>query len=238
MMAAVEAGCPCKYSCDGALCETMIKLKSEVEAPDADACEALGKLADAGGKAFGGEGCEASCPCFAGDAVVNLDNGNNKQMADLAVGDKVLTRDGAFSEVFMFSHRLEEASYNFIELKTATTTLAITPNHYLYVNGELREARYVSAGDSLTLASGKQDSVLSVGRVQKDGIFNPHTLQGDIVVDGVLTSTYTSAFSPTLAHVVLAPLRGLYQLGVDIFKLDIGNALDQLPAWWKTMYAA
>jgi hypothetical protein len=169
---------------------------------------------------------------------VTLDNGNKKKMADLAVGDKVLTHNGVFSEVFMFSHRLEEASYNFIELKTATTTLAITPNHYLYVNGNLREAQYVSAGDSLTLASGKLDKVLSVGRVKKDGIYNPHTLQGDIVVDGVLTSTYTSAFSPTLAHVVLAPLRGLYQMGVDIFKLDIGNALDQLPAWWKTMYAA
>ena len=131
----------------------------------------------------------------------------------------------------MFSHRLEEASYNFIELKTATTTLAITPNHFLYVNGELREARFVSAGDNLTLASGEQDTVLSVGRVQKDGIFNPHTLQGDIVVDGVLTSTYTSAFSPTLAHVVLAPLRALYRAGVDIFRLDIGSALDGLPAW-------
>ena len=131
----------------------------------------------------------------------------------------------------MFSHRLEEASYNFIELKTATTTLAITPNHFLYVNGELREARFVSAGDNLTLASGEQDTVLSVGRVQKDGIFNPHTLSGDIVVDGVLTSTYTAAFSPTLAHVVLAPLRALYRAGVDIFRLDIGSALDGLPAW-------
>ena len=183
--------------------------------------------------------CSASChPCFPGDAVVTLDNGNKKTMADLAVGDKVLTANGVYTEVFLFSHRLQSASYNFIEFKTETTTLAVTGNHYLYVNGNLREAQYVSVGDSLTLASGKLAKVLSVGRVQKDGIFNPHTLQGDIVVDGVLTSTYTSAFSPTLAHVVLAPLRGLYMAGVDIFKLDIGNALDQLPAWWKTMYAA
>ena len=164
-------------------------------------------------------------------------NGNTKKMSELAVGYKVITHNGVFSEVFMFSHRLEEATYNFVEIKTATATLAITGNHYLYINGNLREAQYVSAGDTITLASGKQDKILSVGRVKKDGIYNPHTLQGDIVVDGVLTSTYTSAFSPTLAHVVLAPLRGLYQMGVDIFKLDIGNALDQLPAWWTTMFA-
>jgi hypothetical protein len=214
-------------------------MSTKTDGADSDSCKAAGALADTACKAFAGDGsCTSSCPCFPADAIVTLDNGNKKKMADLAVGDKVLTHNGVFSEVFMFSHRLEEASYNFIELKTATTTLAITPNHYLYVNGNLREAQYVSAGDSLTLASGKLDKVLSVGRVKKDGIYNPHTLQGDIVVDGVLTSTYTSAFSPTLAHVVLAPLRGLYQMGVDIFKLDIGNALDQLPAWWKTMYAA
>ena len=177
--------------------------------------------------------------CFPGDAVITLEGGRKKTMADLAVGDKVLTHNGVFTEVFMFSHRLEEATNTFLELTTATTTLAITPNHYLYVNnGELREAQYVKVGDSLTLASGKRDKIVSVGRVTKDGIFNPHTLQGDIVVDGVLTSTYTAAFSPTLAHIVLAPLRGLYQMGVDIFKLDIGNALDRLPAWWTGAWGA
>jgi hypothetical protein len=233
MCAVACAACTCEIKCTGTGCGD-----SKTDGLDGDSCKALSSLNDLSCKAVGGSGCSYSCPCFPADAIVALDNGNKKKMADLAVGDKVLTHNGVFSEVFMFSHRLEEASYNFIELKTATTTLAITPNHYLYVNGNLREAQYVSAGDSLTLASGKLDKVLSVGRVKKDGIYNPHTLQGDIVVDGVLTSTYTSAFSPTLAHVVLAPLRGLYQMGVDIFKLDIGNALDQLPAWWKTMYAA
>ena len=109
---------------------------------------------------------------------MTLDNGNTKKMSELAVGDKVLTHNGVFSEVFMFSHRLEEATYNFVEIKTATATLAITGNHYLYINGNLREAQYVSAGDTITLASGKQDKILSVGRVKKDGIYS------DIVVDG------------------------------------------------------
>ena len=43
---------------------------------------------------------------------------------------------------------------------------------------------------------------------------------------------------PTMHERRYRRLRGLYMAGVDIFKLDIGNALDQLPAWWKTMYAA
>ena len=104
--------------------------------------------------------CTGECPCFPGDAIVTLDNGNTKKMSELAVGDKVLTHNGVFSEVFMFSHRLEEATYNFVEIKTATATLAITGNHYLYINGNLREAQYVSAGDTVTLASGKSYAVI------------------------------------------------------------------------------
>ena len=106
----------------------------------------------------------------------------------------------------------------------------------MYVNGVLAPARSVRAGDNVTLASGRRARVISVGRVRKEGLYNPHTLHGDIVVDGVLTSTYTEAFSPALAHVVLAPLRALYRAGADIFKLDVGNALDALPSWWKAMY--
>ena len=78
--------------------------------------------------------------------------------------------------------------------------------------------------------------MLAVRSARKTGLYNPHTLHGDIVVDGVLTSTYTAAFSPTLAHVALAPLRALYRAGVDIFKVDVGAALDALPAWWTRRF--
>jgi preprotein translocase subunit YajC len=228
---ASAAACSCTITCSGG--SAPAKPVDGVSGFDKDTCNAAAALYKSVGST-----CTGDCPCFPGDAVVTLANGNTKTMADLQVGDKVLTHNGVYSEVFMFSHRLTDANTRFVEIKTATTSLAITPGHYLYVNGALREAQYVKVGDNVTLASGKAAKVTSVGSVRKDGIYNPHTLQGDIVVDGVLTSTYTAAFSPTLAHVALAPLRALYQAGVDIFKMDIGNALDHLPAWWKTMYAA
>ena len=78
--------------------------------------------------------------------------------------------------------------------------------------------------------------VIAVGSARKDGLYNPHTLQGDIVVNGVLTSTYTSAFSPVLAHLVFAPLRALYRAGVDVVKVDVGGALDALPRWWTGVF--
>lgn len=42
--------------------------------------------------------------------------------------------------------------------------------------------------------------------------FNPQTLDGDILVDGIVTSTYTTAVAPRVARAVLSPLRLLYTL--------------------------
>ena len=183
-------------------------------------------------------GCavEMKCACFPGDAAVTLEGGAQKAMRDLNVGDKVLVGKGVYSEVFMFSHRLADAEATFVQLKTASTTLALTRGHYLYANGKLAQAQAVRPGDNVTLADGKPALVTAIAAVRKEGLHNPHTLQGDIVVDGMLTSTYTAAFSPTLAHVVLAPLRALYRAGVDIFKVDVGAALDALPAWWTQRF--
>ena len=44
---------------------------------------------------------------------------------------------------------------------------------------------------------------MSVGREVATGLYNPHTMTGDIVVDGIQTSTYTAAIAPTLAHLAL-----------------------------------
>ena len=185
-------------------------------------------------------------PCFPSDALVTLaDGGGEKTMGKLRVGDKVLVGGGKgagpnmYSEVFLFSHRFVDATATFVQLKTASTTLELTPGHYLYVNRtKLVPARAVRPGDRVTLASGELAAVAAIASVRKEGIINPHTLQGDIVVNGVLTSTYTRAFSPTLAHVVLAPLRALYRAGVDIAKADVGAALDGLPNWWTGAWAA
>ena len=59
------------------------------------------------------------------------------------------------------------------------------------------------------------------------GLYNPHTMDGDIVVDGTVTSTYTAAVAPSLAHAVLWPVRMLYALGVDVLSgvFDEGSEL-------------
>ena len=180
------------------------------------------------------------CTCFPGDATVQLQSGGTKRMRDLVVGDTVLAGpNGRYSEVYMFSHRLVDATAAFVELETATATIHLSKGHYLYVNHgqDLVEARSVEVGDNVTLgASGLAVRVAAVRSVRKAGLYNPHTLHGDIVVNGVLTSTYTAAFSPALAHAVFAPLRALFRVGVHIFRADLGGALDALPAWWTQQF--
>jgi len=214
------------------------------QVPDCDICDALVKQANANtAGCTEDENCCTfevnTCDCFPGAATVQLLDGTTKTMAELEVGDSVLVGGGQFSEVFMFSHRLVDAEVAYVELETAGgATLHLSGGHYLPVNGgRLVEARTVRVGDNVTLgASGAAAPVLAVRSARKTGLYNPHTLHGDIVVDGVLTSTYTAAFSPTLAHVALAPLRALYRAGVDIFKVDVGAALDALPAWWTRRF--
>ncbi len=52
------------------------------------------------------------------------------------------------------------------------------------------------------------------------GLYNPHTLDGDIYVDGILTSTYTKSIAPDLAHAALWPLRMAYTHGMPVAGQD------------------
>ena len=71
--------------------------------------------------------------------------------------------------------------------------------------------------------NGQQVTVVAVASETATGLYNPHTLNGDIMVNGVKTSTYTAAVAPGLAHAALWPVRMLYSLGYDV----IGGLFDQ-----------
>ena len=158
--------------------------------------------------------CQPSSKCFPADATVTLESGAVKTMAQLAIGDRVLVGKNSFSEVYMFSHRNIDADSSFVQVAAENnTTLRLTLDHYLYVNGKLATAKTVTPGDQLLAANGDAIKVLSVSAVRASGLYNPHTLHGDIVVDGVCTSTYTASIAPALAHAALWPVRMAYALG-------------------------
>ncbi len=132
-------------------------------------------------------------------------------MDELAVGDSVQVSSGVYSKVFAFSHRLPAAVSTFVHLKMSSgAELMATPGHYIYANDGLLAAGAVRPGDIVHLASGEVSRVSSVRQEKSMGLFNPQTLHGDIVVDGVRASTYTTAVEPEFAHASLSVLRCSY----------------------------
>lgn len=152
--------------------------------------------------------------CFPATAEVELATSEKVSMDQLKVGDKVLVGEGEYSEVYFFTTELASTTTSFVNINTATTELSLTPGHYLYVNGELTMAGRVMVGDVVTLADGSDSKVTGVSSKWGPGLYNPHTMDGDIIVDGVKTSTYTGAVHPTLAHALLYPVRKMYEAGI------------------------
>lgn len=155
--------------------------------------------------------------CFPADSRILLSSGATARMADLSIGTSVRVSAKDHSKVFTFSHRdhiVPDADFIRIVAADGAATVTLSPGHYIYANGDLVAAHAVRVGDELELADGTSSAVVSVGSVRARGLFAPHSLHGDLIVDGVRVSSYTTALHPRLAHRMLAPLRWLHRAGV------------------------
>lgn len=168
---------------------------------------------------------EKSGVCFPASATVETETRGVISMDSLSIGDRVRVVDGSFSPVYFFSHRspavssasfvtvavCEEASSSSDSCDLSSMRrVTLTDTHYLpTAAGGLKAAGALRAGDALA----RGQVVVSVTAAgSQAGLYNPHTVAGSIVVDGVVTSCYTTAIHPTLARVLLTPLVALYRL--------------------------
>lgn len=116
-----------------------------------------------------------------------------------------------YSAVFWFTHRLDRIEEEFVQvITTGGHEILLSKGHYIYVGGDLVPASEVQIGSVLTLGTGENSKVAFVGLRKAVGLFNPQTESGDIVVNGILVSTYTTSVAPQLAHALLSPARALY----------------------------
>lgn len=184
---------------------------------------------------------EGFSACFPAYATATLFDGTTKNMTELGAGDLVMTGSGGQSSaIFMFTHADPAREYEFLELKESSgRTLTLSPGHILYSNDmEPTPANDVRRGDTLyMLASNgmKATTVATVRRVRATGLYNPQTLHGDILVDGFLTTTYTTALQPQYAHQLLAPLRTLYRVGISTSLFDLTYGGEQWAKWQKSV---
>ena len=73
--------------------------------------------------------------------------------------------------------------------------MTLSPDHYVDVRGAPVYAKDVRVGDALARWTGagfEADVVANATAVVAEGLYNPYTLSGTIVVDGVLASCHSS----------------------------------------------
>lgn len=175
---------------------------------------------------------DSTSACFPGSAIVEVEDGSVKQLSDLEVGDKVLVSAGEYSEVFGFTHKLRasESERNFIRLTVGggERELLLTSGHYIYLNNELKTAGSARVGDTVISGDGRTLAVTAVGLELAKGLYNPQTAHGDIVVNGLVASTYTRAVPAAFAHAGLSLPRALYKwLGLYSTAFERGSNLPQ-----------
>lgn len=133
----------------------------------------------------------------------------------------------AYEDIFMFTHQSQELS-SFIQLETSDgSSIFLSPDHYIHVlsagsdSPRIVTAAQVKLGDQLRTISGFQSdaqlqwsTVLSSSKVSMQGLYNPHTASGTIVVDSVLACTFPNTLPPSIAahSAATMPARVLYNL--------------------------
>jgi len=171
--------------------------------------------------------------CFPGSALVQLENGNLMRMDKLQIGDRIQIGDNRTSEVFLFSHNDAMAETDFVEIVVSRFSandeieikqnLRLTPGHLVYVYHDAEKkisavpARDIRMGQFLAISIDQSHTqlprVLKISTVRDKGLYNPHTLDGNLLVNGILVSSYTDAIPLPLAHALLAPARAMYEMG-------------------------
>ena len=186
-----------------------------------------------------------TCPClsrscFPADAIVTTSHAGDLPISSLKIGDKVLAArpDGStfFDDIYMFGHKDATAASRFVKLETASgAVLRLTADHHLFVTrgGERLEvpSSKALAGDFVHVAgrSGacQLEAIVAKSLVAGTGLFNPYTLSGSIVVDGVAASCHSSSALdgvfrlmgvsvPDGYQIAFAPVRAMYRaLGAE-----------------------
>ena len=129
--------------------------------------------------------------CFSGTSTVELLNRGRTEIASLQIGDMVHVGHDVYEPVYSFGHYGPSSKGHFVEIKTDTSTFQVTKEHLLFnALYETIPVSLVTEGTGLLNATGFMVAVKSVKEVSSKGVFAPFTPSGQIVVDGILASSF------------------------------------------------
>jgi preprotein translocase subunit YajC len=195
-------------------------------------CIGLG-IAKIASAAIGGSG-HNKASCFPGSSMVTLQSGQQIPMSQVQIGDVVLAAPGVYSQVYLFDHKVSDIQAEFVQLNLQDGfTIKLTAKHYIQLESGLTTAESVQVGDKVLSSKGVYKTVESISIVQDKGLYNPYTLAGTIVVDGVVASSYTADIHPRIQQALYTPVKWVYQMtGVNI----LGSSLEDMARpWWASL---
>jgi len=173
-------------------------------------------------------------------------------MRDLRVGDRVLAVGSddvlAFSDIYFFGHADPDTEALYVKLWVATEVLHLSSEHFVPIcrspihscEWQTRVEVYakdVQVGDAMWVAGSalaKPSKVIAIDSSFELGLFNPYTMQGNIVVDGIIASCHSSwiidehfptalrSWLPAVYQAMFLPGRWIYWL----FGPEAANVLD------------
>ena len=170
---------------------------------------------------------------------MKLQNGVDLQVRNLKVGDfvQVMTQQGkiGFSEVVMFADYkpdMPHALHVLIETKKPAKRITLTPSHLIFASKlnstgtqlHSKHAGSVLPGDFLLVSADGglvPSQVKRVSLVKRTGMVAPVTMEGNVIVDGVLSSCYAMIGDHEIAHMAFSPLRLVHNYAPSLWNTDI-----------------
>ena len=158
--------------------------------------------------------------CFPSEAIVETPEGK-KPIYALEIGDFALSHEG-FSEVYLLGHADNKSIAEYLRLTTDNgTSIRLSKEHFIESNGRYVYAKDVRKGDRLAYG----ERVIEIEKEKAKGLWNPFTIAGTIVVDGVLASCHSDwfleelpewmrpsrALIPAIYQALMAPAREIYK---------------------------
>lgn len=128
--------------------------------------------------------------CFSGEMTVTVKGKGDIFMKDLELGDKVLTssQPQKFETVYSFGHNSASEQGRYLQI--LPSKLELTHDHMIFIHGERQAvpASSLKVGDQL--ANG--EVITAIRKVNRRGAYAPFTTSGDLLVNGILVSSYVA----------------------------------------------
>ena len=114
--------------------------------------------------------------------------------------------------------RNANADGKFLKISTNSSSIVLTGNHLIFrlspdVGLESVFADQIEEGDRMVSWKG-EETVVEVQVAREKGVWTPLTMEGTLLVDGLLASSYAS-FSHEAADLILAPIKMFPRLLLD-----------------------